>query len=458
MPLRLAVLLAIGVLAVAAPGAFGASVSARVELIAQGGDNPDIPVFVIRVRGARGEANDLSLSWTAGVLALRDAGAPLRVSGRACRRTGSDSARCAAPDEANAPQSVVEVDAGDRSDVVRLRVARGQSGFGVGELNVPATRLSGGPGSDRLAGAGDQEGGPGDDVLVGTPEDDSLVGGAGEDELIGGRGDDELFGDGPSVIPEPPPVPSGDDRIDGGMGTDTVHYDERKTAVMVDLQAGFAGEAGERDRLRRVENAEGGSGADVLLGDAHANRLMELGSEAGDIVRGRGGADELWVTGAGAAFGDAGDDYLIPMPSLEEGGAVALPALSGGPGEDRVSVGSTFGEIVTVPEDCEQAVVGIGSVSLRPEAVGGGTVRVQLAIHRSVGIRGHPLFRLRLVDAATGLVATGAARVRSRRVTVLLKANREIAPGPLDADVTVRSRGAVETFHARLRVVPAAPV
>lgn len=123
-------------------------------------------------------------------------------------------------------------------------------------------------------------GGSGDDILVGDSRPNRLMGGHGDDLIDGGAGDDV---------------------IDGEFGEDTVTYEERLTAVSVDLAAGVASVGGERDALRAVEGAIGGSGPDLLVGGPGSDLLA--GGAGDDTIDGGPGEDEL--------HGDEGTDRLL---------------------------------------------------------------------------------------------------------------------------------------------------
>ncbi len=172
--------------------------------------------------------------------------------------------------------------------------AIGGSGSDVIAGNAAANTLSGGAGSDRLSGL---DGG------------DRLVGGNGGDSLAGGSGNDTLDGGG------------GTDTLDGGDGVDVVLYTANTTPVRVDLASGvasFPGQSWPSERLSGVENVQGGSGGDVLLGDGAANVLG--GNGGNDSLAGGNGADSL--------DGGAGND------TLDGGGGTDL--LNGGTGADTV--------------------------------------------------------------------------------------------------------------------------
>jgi hypothetical protein len=220
------------------------------------------------VRDSAGENNDLAIAAGRRLVVVERGNAPLKA-GHGCRRRNKRTVVCAGRVD-------VEVYAGGGDDSVSIR--------------CPRTRLmnvAGGRGADRIHTRGacpaGMQGGPGEDVLQGGLGEQYAAGGAGSDRLAGGAGADLLWGDGTGG--------RGNDVIDGGRGRDTVLYDERSAGVRVDLQRGVGGRGHERDRLWRIEDAVGSGAGDVLLGDAHQNRLW--GVNGADRLFGRGGHDLL---------------------------------------------------------------------------------------------------------------------------------------------------------------------
>jgi Ca2+-binding RTX toxin-like protein len=129
----------------------------------------------------------------------------------------------------------------------------------------------------------------GNDGLIGAGGDDSLEGGAGADALDGGDGTDRLDGG------------ADGDQLAGGAGIDVVEYFRSDAGVFVDLAAnvGRFGDA-EGDTFFGIENVDGTSAFDTLLGDGLRNELF--GGGANDTIDGRGGNDRL--------LGDLGDDLM----------------------------------------------------------------------------------------------------------------------------------------------------
>jgi Ca2+-binding RTX toxin-like protein len=187
--------------------------------------------------------------------------------------------------------------------------------------------VSGEAGNDVL------HGGTGTDGLSGGGGDDILLGGGGNDGLNGGVGNDEEYGEDGHDVFDQNLSDDGSDLISGGDGTDRVSYARRSAPVAVSLdRIENDGAVGEFDDVRLdVENIDGGSGSDRLVGSFFANIIR--GALGNDTVIGGEGDDHL--------FGDAGDDRM-----------------DGGVGNDSVSCGVgtdayTDPDQTIVPPDCE---------------------------------------------------------------------------------------------------------
>jgi Ca2+-binding RTX toxin-like protein len=141
-------------------------------------------------------------------------------------------------------------------------------------------QFRGGPGDDRLLGAG------GADLLIGGSGHDSLSGGDGDDGLVGDEGDDFLWGG------------NGADSLLGNSGIDSVSYEEYTAPVEVDPD-GLAddGAVGEGDDVGTdIEVIIGGIAGDRLVGSAAPNRIV--GGPGSDLINGKAGNDTL-VGGTG---------------------------------------------------------------------------------------------------------------------------------------------------------------
>jgi hypothetical protein len=88
--------------------------------------------------------------------------------------------------------------------------------------------------------------------------------------------------------------------LDGGKGNDTIDYStfKKNSDVLVNLATGKATNV---DTLSNVENAYGGHGDDILVGNGNANLLK--GNGGNDVMIGEGGADVI--------RGGAGEDLMI---------------------------------------------------------------------------------------------------------------------------------------------------
>jgi Ca2+-binding RTX toxin-like protein len=219
-------------------------------------------------------------------------------------------------------------------------------------VGVESFRLTGWEGNDVIDASGYRgssvltlNGGGGDDVITGSPagdfmygnnqggsgvEEDEIHGGGGDDYIDGGDGDDRLYGGAgnDTFYQGAGNAYDGSDLIRGGSGVDFVDYSDRTVTVTVTIGNGLYddGGAGEADMIdAAVENATGGSGADILVGSLSANTLT--GGSGDDELYG-GGGDDLLRGGDGADLlvGDDGNDSL-------QGGA-GNDSLDGGAGVD----------------------------------------------------------------------------------------------------------------------------
>ena len=130
--------------------------------------------------------------------------------------------------------------------------------------------------------------------------------------------------------------------LDGGTGLDTVDYSLRPPGVTVNLTTGFGASPGALDLITASENAIGGTGADLLVGDAAVNSLD--GGAGDDRLRGLGGADVL-VGGGGSDT----VDYSTYFPTNQRIGVVVnlTTGDAAGDGADSLSLienirGSSF--------------------------------------------------------------------------------------------------------------------
>ena len=182
-------------------------------------------------------------------------------------------------------------------------------------------------------------GGSADDVPVGDGGVNPLSGGAGGDLPFGMDGDDTPVGGGAS---------SGSaNLLFGGSGNDTADYSAETAIVYATIEgaAGYVGGligASLRDSYGSIENVPGGSGNDLLVGNAGVNTLA-----------GGGGSDVL--------FGRDGDDVPI-------GGGVATGGynqLFGGNGNDTADYGAETAQVTASLGGARACVGGVASTDLR---------------------------------------------------------------------------------------------
>ena len=215
----------------------------------------------------------------------------------------------------------------------------GASGEGDNVMGDVETVL-GGSGNDRLVGSA------ANNALYGNGGDDTLDGGRGSDMVFGGAGDDTLLaaegasgGGGASGS-------FGRDHYAGGAGFDTLDYSGRaaRLDIRLDRYATALGAGRDRDTLRELEGAVGGSGNDRIEGTPFANRL--LGGAGNDVLLGGRGNDSL--------LGGAGDDILTDTSGTN--------SLDGEAGADTVNgVRETTGPVLLEAEAATRSGVGIGS-------------------------------------------------------------------------------------------------
>lgn len=145
-------------------------------------------------------------------------------------------------------------------------------------------------------------GGLGDDFLEGNDSANGLIGGEGDDTLVGHGGNDVCHGGNGSDLFIADATMDGADVYDGGASDDAIYYGQRTLPLTITLNNDLAddGEANERDKLLRIENAWGGAGNDRLIGNDLNNVLQ--GGLGDDIIDAGGGDDTV--------MGDAGNDTL----------------------------------------------------------------------------------------------------------------------------------------------------
>jgi len=188
----------------------------------------------------------------------------------------------------------------------------------------------GGSGDDTItgtAGANTIEGGDGNDSVLGGGGNDLLGGDAGADVIEGGIGNDSMYGGGGNDVLI---GGSGNDLFNGGAGYDTADYSAATDNLVVNInwpnpQAVSALQG--TDTLVNMEGIEGGSGNDLLVGNA-----------GGNIIRGNGGNDDIYgLAGADVLEGGAGNDRLE--------GSGGDDTMTGGAGNDTVNYYNAAGAV-----------------------------------------------------------------------------------------------------------------
>jgi hypothetical protein len=315
--------------------------------------------------------------------------------------------------------------------------------LGDGADRVSTTR----PGPAPIGGV-NADGGPGDDILDGGAGPDVLDGGGGDDELYGGDSSDVLSdGDHDGAPGDAGPGP---DILDGGADFDEISYAQRTAGVIVDLGDDEPdGRDGERDLLRGFENATGGAGDDVLVGDAEINALS--GGRGADVLVGRRGGSRydgdrlIGGRGPDRLRGGAGPDLLDPGAGRD--------TLACGHGTDRVS-GPERGELLK--PGCEALWFALGEGGLAvpafPVASAGDSVSFRMScaeLERYDGELAPCDGRLSLREAFRSRRLLGRARIRDRgrrdswtvRVRLTDLGRRRVQqPGGVLATVAIRGR------------------
>lgn len=154
------------------------------------------------------------------------------------------------------------------------------------------------------------DGGDGDNTIVGNDVANTLYGGDGDDILLGMGGNDTLYGGNGNDILD---GGTGADRMTGGAGNDTYYVDNTRD-VIVELSGGgtdlVLSSLSSYTLGNYVENltltgaASSGTGNslnNVLTGNANANKL--IGGSGNDTLIGLGGKDTL--------TGGTGADYFV---------------------------------------------------------------------------------------------------------------------------------------------------
>jgi Ca2+-binding RTX toxin-like protein len=187
------------------------------------------------------------------------------------------------------------------------------SGFGTGATEATAVILLGNGGNDQLSGGLTEDAlvdGDGSDTADAGGRDDALPNNGGGDQLHAGAGEDLFVSNA---------VCDGD-QLDGGPDRDNANWANFNAAVAIEMaaqRAGLVGAGGQPQcsnpdlltTLGAIEDTEGTSFGDVMVGDAGANQL--LGRPGPDSYFAAGGDDSIL-----ANSGTPSDD---PDPTIDCG-------------------------------------------------------------------------------------------------------------------------------------------
>jgi len=184
--------------------------------------------------------------------------------------------------------------------------------------------VNGGAGADTI------RGGDADDLIVGFDGLDWLYGDDGGDTIFGGAGNDRMFGQvGDDVLDGG----AGDDILNGSTGIDTADYSTASDNLGINLNiAGFQSVSASQgiDQLIDIENVNGGSGDDVIFGNAAANDLQ--GGLGQDRLSGGGGNDTM--DGGSGAVVDFLNYYFAGGVTVDLGNQGVAQGIGGGQGID----------------------------------------------------------------------------------------------------------------------------
>ena len=212
-------------------------------------------------------------------------------------------------------------DYGGESTAVTVNLASGL-GFGVSA------------GIDILSDIENVAAGSGNDSLIGNSQSNLLSSGAGDDTFVAGDGNDTLV---------------------GGLGNDVADWSAVSSMLTVSLALEtYSTGSGVVGAIREIENVSGSSQSDIILADAHSNRLQGLagndtimGLEGQDTLEGGSGSDSLsGGDGNDSLSGGTDTDFLEGVDTLDGGsgddtlvGGAANDLLGGGAGNDLLDGG-----------------------------------------------------------------------------------------------------------------------
>jgi Ca2+-binding RTX toxin-like protein len=173
--------------------------------------------------------------------------------------------------------------------------------------------LLGNDGNDSLLAGGETE-----DALVDGPDDDEVHAGDRDDAVPNNEGTDQLYADAGEDLFVDDAVCEGD-LLDGGPERDNANWANFEPGISIDMaarQAGLVGPEGEPQcssgsltTLEAIEDTEGTSLGDVMVGDAGPNQLL-----------GRPGPDSYFAAaGNDSILANSGKDEPDPDPVIDCG-------------------------------------------------------------------------------------------------------------------------------------------
>jgi Ca2+-binding RTX toxin-like protein len=189
------------------------------------------------------------------------------------------------------------IDGGHGSDVVSYEYLTNQQKISASLLKESVIVVDEGGNQltvDVLVNIENLIGGRGDDSLTGDNGNNSLNGSNGSDNLYGKGGDDILIGG------------TGSNHLDGGDGNDTADYQTCSLSINANLTEMFIKFGDHTDTVISIENINGSSFDDILIGTDGANLIA--GGNGDDRLIGKSGNDVL-IDGSGSNEFNGGDGH-----------------------------------------------------------------------------------------------------------------------------------------------------
>jgi Ca2+-binding RTX toxin-like protein len=197
------------------------------------------------------------------------------------------------------------------------------SGFDSAATEATSLVLLGGGGNDGLTGAATEDAlvdGDGADTVEAAGRDDAVPNNGGADQLHAGAGEDLFVSN----------AACDGDRLDGGPDRDNANWANFNAAIAIDMaarRAGLVGPGGQPQcsslllltTLEAIEDTEGTSLGDVMLGDAGDNQL--LGRPGQDFYSAAAGNDTILANSGDSDLsidcGEGFDTALIDFSGLD---------------------------------------------------------------------------------------------------------------------------------------------